>query len=74
MQQVEKIFTPPKLNPRWPLGVGALIIMAGVGYVVAFLLSSDPEAAKIWSMGLIGIFFGFGFILYYFLTRQDDQK
>ena len=74
MQQVEKIFTPPKLNPRWPLGVGALTMMAGVGYVVAFLLSSDPEAAKIWSMGLIGIFFGFGFILYYFLTRQDEPK
>lgn len=74
MQQFDKIFTPPKLNPRWPIGVGVVVMMAGVGYMMAFLLSSDPEAAKIWSMGLIGIFFGFGLVLYYFLTRQPDKS
>jgi len=74
MQQFDKIFTPPKLNPRWPLGLGAVVIMSGLGYTVAMLLSSDPEASKIWSMGLIGIFLGFGLILYYFLTRTPEQS
>ena len=74
MQQFDRIFTPPKLNPRWPIGIGALIAMAGAGYTVAMLLSSDSEAEKIWSMGLIGIFVGFGFILYYFLTRTPENK
>ena len=74
MQQFDKIFTPPKLNPRWPIGAGFVIMMAGAGYMVAFLLSSDPEAAKIWSMGLIGVFFGFGLIVYYFLTREPDKS
>ena len=74
MQQFDQIFTPPKLNPRWPLGVGALVIMAGLGYMVAMLLSADSEAAKIWSMGLIGVFTGFGLILYYYLTRQPERE
>ena len=74
MQQIDKIFTPPKLNPRWPLGAGVVVIMAGLGYTVAMLLSSDPEAAKIWSMGLIGVFTGFGLILYYYLTRQPERE
>jgi hypothetical protein len=73
MEQLNTIFTPPKLNPRWPLGVGALCIFGGVGYMLAFLLSSDPEAPKIWSMGLIGVFFGFGLFLYYYLTRQPEK-
>ena len=72
MEQFSTIFTPPKLNPRWPLGVGALLVMGGLGYTVAMLLSSDSEASKIWSMGLIGVFLGVGFFFYYFLTRQPE--
>ena len=35
MQQMDKIFTPPKWNPRWPIGVGVLIMMGGLGFLVA---------------------------------------
>ena len=74
MQQFDRIFTPPKLNPRWPIGVGALVVMGGLGYLVAAKLSNDPDLAKTWSMGLIPMFIGFGLVLYYFLTRQADQR
>ena len=74
MQQFDKIFTPPKLNPRWPIGVGALVAMAGLGFLAAAMLSGDSEMAKTWSMGLIPIFIGFGLVLYYLLTRQSDQS
>ena len=74
MEQFNKIFSPPKLNPRWPLGVGALIAMGGTGYLVAMMLSNDPELAKLWSLGLIGVFVGVGLFLYYFLTRQPDSN
>ena len=73
MQQFDKIFTPPKLNPRWPIGVGVLVMMGGLGFLVAAMLSNDADMAQTWSMGLIPIFFGFGLVLYYFLTRQADQ-
>jgi uncharacterized membrane protein YfcA len=73
MQRFNTIFTPPKLNPRWPLGVGVLLIFFGAGWVVAWLLSSDPEAAKILSMGLVSVFLGFGLFLYYYLTRQPEK-
>ncbi len=33
MQQFDKIFTPPKLNPRWPIGVGVVIMMGGLGFL-----------------------------------------
>ena len=74
MEQFNTIFTPPRLNPRWPLGVGALCIFAGLGYIVAMLLSNDSEMSKIWSMGFIGVFFGVGLFLYYYLTRQPEKS
>ena len=74
MQQFDRIFTPPKLNPKWPLGLGALVAMTGVGWVVGMLVSADNEMFKMWSLGLVGIFIGFGLVLYYFLTRQPEGK
>lgn len=74
MQHFDRVFTPPKLNPRWPIGVGALIVMSGLGFLVAMMLSNDSELAKLWSIGLIPIFSGFGLVLYYFLTRQPEQN
>lgn len=65
--------TPIKVNPKWPLGLGALVLMIGVGVTVAFLLSNDAELTKLWSMGFIGIFFGVGLALYYFLTRTTKS-
>jgi hypothetical protein len=57
------------LNPRWPLGVGAIGILGGLGVCLAFALSGEADDRRIWSYGLIGIFVGFGFVLHYFLTR-----
>jgi len=74
MQQFDQIFTPPKLNPRWPIGVGALVAMGGLGYLVAALLSNDSDMASTWSVGLIPIFVGFGLVLYYYLTRQPERE
>lgn len=58
-------------NPRWPLGLGAVFVMAGAGTSVAMLLGSGFE--EIWSFGLIGVFVGVGLFLYYFLTRSTDS-
>ena len=61
---------PMRLNPKWPLGLGAIFVMGGIGLMVAFLLSNDPD----WGLGLLGVFFGFGLVLYYYLTRTPEQK
>jgi hypothetical protein len=58
-----------RLNPRWPLGVGAVSIMLGAGASVALRLSGDVYHTQIWSFGLIGVFFGVGLFLHYFLTH-----
>jgi drug/metabolite transporter (DMT)-like permease len=58
-----------RLNPRWPLGVGALCIMLGAGTCVALFLSGDEYHNEIWPFGLIGVFLGLGLLLHYFLTR-----
>ena len=58
-----------RLNPRWPLGVGALSIMLGIGTSLALWLSGDEYHRQIWSLGLIGIFLGIGLFLHYLLTR-----
>ena len=63
-----------KTNPRWPLGLGAICIMMGFGVMGAFLLSHDHDLWNLWSMGLLGIFFGAGLVLYYYLTRTPEQK
>jgi hypothetical protein len=57
-------------NPRWPLGLGALTVMLGIGVTVALLLSGDPYHQQIWPFGLIGVFFGVGLFLHYALTRE----
>jgi len=58
------------VNPRWPLGLAALLITSGIGASVALILSQEPEHNRIWSFGLIGVFVGIGLILHYWLTRK----
>lgn len=58
-----------RVNPRWPLGVGALFIMLGGGVTVALMLSGEDYHRRVWSFGLIPIFFGVGLWLHYALTR-----
>jgi hypothetical protein len=56
-------------NPKWPLGLGALLIMGGIGTSVAMKLSAWDFHNELWAFGLIGVFLGVGFFLYYGLTR-----
>ncbi len=62
-----------RLNPRWPLGVGAAIAMSGLGLCAALYLSGDEYHNQIWSFGLIGVFLGLGLMLHYFLTRYPGH-
>ena len=59
-------------NPRWPLGVGALLIMGGLGTSVAMLASKWELHNDLWAFGLIGVFLGFGMFLFYRLTRTKS--
>ena len=58
-----------RVNPRWPLGVGSILILGGVGTTLALYLSHEEYHNQVWSMGLIPIFVGFGLFLHYRLTR-----
>jgi hypothetical protein len=58
-----------RINPRWPLGLGALSMMLGIGISVALALSQESEHYRVWSFGLIPVFFGVGLMLHYALTR-----
>jgi hypothetical protein len=61
------------LNPRWPLGVGTVIAMLGLGLCAALFLSGDEYHNQIWPFGLIGVFLGVGLMLHYFLMRSPNQ-
>jgi Domain of unknown function (DUF6249) len=65
--------SPLQVNPRWPIGLGALFVCAGLGFIFAMRLSGDDALAKMWSMGMIGVFVGIGFILFYYLTRRPEK-
>lgn len=60
----------PPLDPRWPLGVGTVVAMLGLGLCTALYLSGDEYHNQIWPFGLIGVFLGVGLMLHYFLTRR----
>lgn len=64
------LFSRMTLNPKWPLGLGALSILTGVGVSVALKLSEEPYHHRVWSMGLIGVFFGLGLFVHYAVTRR----
>jgi hypothetical protein len=57
------------VNPRWPLGVGAVCLMLGIGLSLALWLSGDDYHNQIWPFGLIGVFLGAGLMLHYVLLR-----
>jgi hypothetical protein len=63
-----------RINPRWPLGLGALSVMLGLGFSTAFWLSQEAEPHNAWSFGLIGVFFGIGLMLHYVLTRPSENR
>lgn len=61
-EELPGIWSALQINPKWPLGLGVLSIMAGIGWMVA--VTSE------WQAGLIGIFLGVGLWLHYWLTRR----
>ena len=66
------IFDFQAVNPRWPLGIGAICIMGGLGTSLALMLSGKPEHNDIWPFGMIAVFVGVGLFLHYFLTQTKD--
>ena len=63
-----------RINPRWPLGLGAVFVMFGIGLSAALALSQEPEHYRVWSFGLIPVFFGLGLMLHYALTRAGMPR
>ncbi len=68
--QHDSLWSQIKLNPRWPLGVGAIFVMLGIGTTIALRWSGEDYHQRVWSFGLIPIFFGVGLFLHYGLTRK----
>jgi hypothetical protein len=62
-----------RINPRWPLGLGAVCVLVGAGVCLAFWLSSIPEPHQAWPFGLVGVFFGLGLFAHYALTRPAPR-
>jgi hypothetical protein len=61
------------VNPRWPLGVSAILISGGIGTALAMFLSGNSEYKQVWSFGLIPVFLGIGLVLHYRLTRNSSS-
>jgi hypothetical protein len=62
-----------RINPRWPLGLGALFVMVGAGTSLALWLTPERDPHNAWPLGLIGVFFGVGLFLHYVLTRPASR-
>lgn len=72
-QRIETLLGYLRVNPRWPLGVGILLVLGGAGTLVALMLSGDPYHRQIWSFGLIPIFLGVGLWLQYLVMRPGRR-
>jgi hypothetical protein len=72
-RRAEPRFSNLLVNPRWPLGVGAILICGGIGTTIALYLSQEPFHNRVWSMGLIPVFVGLGLFLHYRLTRVHER-
>jgi hypothetical protein len=59
-----------RLNPKWPLGVGAIFVMLGIGVAFTLAIHHDQYYRQMSVFGLIGVFLGIGLWLHYFLTRR----
>ena len=60
------------VNPRWPLGLGILLVLGGIGTTVAMMLSGDPYHKQVWSFGLIPVFLGVGLWLHYLVMKPRN--
>jgi hypothetical protein len=62
-----------RINPRWPLGLGALFVMVGAGTSVALWLTPEKDPHNAWPLGLVAVFFGVGLFFHYLLTRPASR-
>ena len=63
-----------RLNPRWPLGLAAILICGGIGALAALILSPAEEFRKLWTFSFIPIFVGIGSCLHYFILKMGDKN
>jgi DNA-binding transcriptional LysR family regulator len=59
-----------RLLPAFSLGVGFVLAGLGVGLAAAFYFAADPGLNKVWTLGLIPLFVGIGFLLYHHLAGR----
>ena len=62
-----------RINPRWPLGLGAVFVMVGAGTSLALWLTPEHDPHNAWPVGLVAVFFGIGLFLHYLLTRPATR-
>jgi hypothetical protein len=62
-----------RINPRWPLGLGAVLVMLGAGVSLALWLTTERDPHAAWPVGLVAVFLGIGLFLHYFLTRPASR-
>jgi hypothetical protein len=62
------------INPRWPLGIGAMLICLGIGVTIALRFSLEDYHNRVWSFGLLPIFLGVGLWLQYWLMKPPKGK
>lgn len=68
--RAESLLAYMRVNPRWPLGVGTLLVVGGIGMLIALILSRDPYR----SYSLIPISLGVGLWLHYLVMRPRDGR
>ncbi len=62
-----------RLNPRWPLGVGAILVCLGAGVTFALVQSHEDYHNRVWSFGMIPVFLGIGLWLHYWIVNPKGK-
>jgi hypothetical protein len=61
-------------NPDSGLKGGIICAAVGIGAMLAFYLSADPDLHEVWSLPLPLVFVGFGLVLYHFLRSNSNSS
>jgi hypothetical protein len=70
----ESLLSYMRVNPRWPLGAGILLVLGGAGTLIAMKYSGDPYHQQVWTFALIPIFLGVGLWLHYLVMRPRNDR
>lgn len=60
-----------KLLPAFSLGTGLVLAGAGLGMAAAFYFAADRGLHQVWTLGLIPLCAGIGFLLYHLLAGRS---